>query len=334
MKKYNYSIDLFRFALILYIILYHYTAGYNANAEINPIYFPHSFSHGGPVGTTLFFILAGYFMGSSLLSGKFNKIKEYFIFCLKRYWRFWPAYAFAVLIIFLWMLVLPVPGKQVGFGKFIVNFVFIIHPGRYVDGAHWFLATLLEIQFFTALIKFAPPSCHIKGVNNNLRELLVVLLFSVFGIWASQMTYEPTFKYIFVNSEAKLLMGVIIYMVQKDNSKFLKTIFILSSFLMVCVMRQFWYTFTPLYIVMLLLFFIPFSVSPKIGVVAGFLGGISFTWYLVHQNIGYSLMYHYCPTGEVGFLWLAMPLVVTSIIAICIQWPSKIFGELIKFKEK
>lgn len=157
MKTYNPSIDIFRFLLILYIVLFHYTTGYNGINGVEQIYFPYIFKYGGSVGTTLFFILAGYFMGPKLFNGSFTNLKEYLRYCVDRYMRFWPTYAIAVVLIFVWLLFLPVPGKEVNFAKFLANFFIIVFPGQRVDGAHWFLATLLEVQCITAIVKFAPP---------------------------------------------------------------------------------------------------------------------------------------------------------------------------------
>lgn len=121
-------------------------------------------------------------------------------------------------------------------------------------------------------------------------------------------------------------------MSQKDKSNLFWSVLIFSSLLVGIVMRPFWYTFIPMYLVMLLLLFVSLSVQTKVGALAKFLGRISFTWYLVLQNIGYSIMCHFCPSGQVSFLGFALPLVVTFIIAIGIEWPSKKIGELIKIK--
>lgn len=313
----KYSIDILKFILIFWIVLFHYTSSSSINGIIQ---FPLSFKNGGSVGTTLFFILAGYFMGSSLLAGQFDKVMCFIQYCIKRYWRFWPAYAISVIIIYFWMLAMPVPDKLVGVEKFLINLVFIIHPGRYVDGAHWFLATLLEVQFFTTLLKFVPFNFSLLRINVHFREVLLVLLFLIFALWASQLTYEPTFKYIFVNSEAKLLLGVIICMAYKYKSSFSWMLLILSSVLIGYVMWQFWYVFIPVYIFMLVLLFVDIPTLSNFSPVAQYLGGISFTWYLVHQNIGYSILYHFCPHGNISFAWVLVPVFVTIIIAIFIDF--------------
>lgn len=332
MKKYNYTIDLYRFALILYIILFHFTAGYNANSGFDSIFFPHRFGYGGPVGTTLFFILSGYFMGAFLHNGRFEGIRDYVLYCLKRYWRFWPAYALAVIIIYLWLLLLPLPDKQVGLGKFFINFFCLFYPGQRVDGAHWFLATLFEIQCLTVLFKFV-PSTKLWGIS--IREILVIVLYLVFGFWASQMTYEPNLKYILVNSEVKLLLGIIIYDICHNKFKPIYVLLFLGvSCLMVFIMRQFLITFISWYVIMICLLFFNYNVPPLLGKASNFLGAVSFTWYLVHQNIGYTVMYYCMPSGQVGFSWLVQPMIVTFVIALCVQWMSERIVKLIDYKKQ
>lgn len=155
----NGFVDLFRFILILWIILFHFTFGYNgAYRDIAPINFSPVFKIGGPVGTTIFFILAGWYMGHYIEKGSFNSIGDYLRYCIRRYWRFWPAYFCAILIVYPFLLLFPLPGYENGFGKFIVNAILIFHPGiGYVDGAHWFLSALLITQLVTASVIFTPP---------------------------------------------------------------------------------------------------------------------------------------------------------------------------------
>ena len=155
--NHNYGVDFVRFGLILWIVIHHYTCVYNVIENVHPINFQFQFTQGGHVGNACFFILSGYFMGKVLFNSSLYSIKEFCIYCIRRYIRFYPTYALAVILISVWMYFGPLPERGVGFIKFLVNFLFIIHPSGFVDGAHWFVAILLLCQCSTMLLKFTPP---------------------------------------------------------------------------------------------------------------------------------------------------------------------------------
>ena len=156
-KEHNYSVDIIRFGLIAWIVLHHYTCVYNVIDGVEPIYFPLRFNQGGHVGNACFFVLAGYFMGRNFFKGSFSSIKEFILYCVRRYLRFYPTYALAVVFIAIWLFGFPLPERETDILKFVVNFLFIVHPSGFVDGAHWFVAILLLCQCITVILKFTPP---------------------------------------------------------------------------------------------------------------------------------------------------------------------------------
>ena len=146
------------------------------------------------------------------------------------------------------------------------------------------------------------------------------------------MTWEPSLKYMFVNNEEKLLVGIILYMAKEKSTKIRIGNAFVCSGINLYLMRQFFSVFTLWFFVMMLLLFLNIKSPFGISKIARFLGSISFTWYLVHQNIGYSLLYHFCPEGQVEYFWLTMPSLITLVLALCIDWLSKRIGSLILLK--
>lgn len=320
MTERNYIIDLVRFLLILWIILFHYTIGYNGNALVKPILFPVSFNSGGPVGTTLFFILAGFFMGKKLFIGQSINLKEYLKYCLKRYFRFWPAYALAVIIIFAWLQLLPVPSLQVRWSEFLVNLFFIIHPGSYVDGAHWFIAVLLVAQFVIFLVKFAPPQSTKFSVS--VREIVLSISFVFLGILSILLSGHNSLKLVFIDSSIKIILGLFLYSCVKERSRMHYVQIFISTLFVSWLLRKYLLAFIPLYLMLVLIIQLRPQIPSKIGEVFGFLGDISFSWYLIHQNIGYSLLYHFCPIGNISLVWICFPLFATLLLAIIVHHAS------------
>ncbi len=62
------SIEGLRGALMVWIVLYHYTCQYNTISEIHEIFFPLTFPTGGVYGVMMFFVISGYFIQNSLVS--------------------------------------------------------------------------------------------------------------------------------------------------------------------------------------------------------------------------------------------------------------------------
>lgn len=199
---YNYTLDLWRFLLILWIVLFHYTSGYKEG--IIPTYFPVRFGNGGPVGVTCFFVISGFFMGHMLIRDITFSWRDYMQYIKKRYLRFFPIYTIAVLLIFLWLQFWPVESRMTGWLDFIVNTVLIWHPGfDYVDGAHWFLAVLILIQFFTAVLMFFQPSA---------RYVIGIMIYLILSIACIDEGFPRHGIYILLASEVKLLFGIMLFL--------------------------------------------------------------------------------------------------------------------------
>ena len=129
-ENHHYGADLLRFVLILWIVLYHYTYIYNSLGFGRDINYPFHFNHGGTVGVSLFFILSGFFFNKTFSSDSYG-IKAYGIYLATRYYRLWLPYFLACLIVFVWLCILPLPGREIGLPVFFLNLVTFVHPGIY-----------------------------------------------------------------------------------------------------------------------------------------------------------------------------------------------------------
>lgn len=307
----NYLVDVFRIVVMWWIVLFHYTTNTN-NGSI----FPFRFSDGGPVGVSLFFILSGYMMGSMyFLQSSFSKM-EYIRYCVKRYFRFWPIYALSVILVYIYMKVFPVPYLDSNWSDFLINFLFIYHPGvNYVDGAHWFLAVLLIIQFFTA---------SFMVIQKRYRIILLFVVFFLVVIikgYANYSGIETNFGLIVLQSEAFLLFGLFIFMIKHRIFKY-RLIYLVILGVCVEVSSKTIVLNYKLLIAIVFLLFVVFSRwnPPKLCQSSlVYLGNLSFVWYLVHQFIGYSIIYYTIPKGEISLFWLAIPCIITIMLSIFVD---------------
>ena len=217
------------------------------------------------------------------------------------------------------MLLLPVPGRVVDFLSYICNLLFIAHPGvDYVDRAHWYIAALVELQFLTAVL------CAIKNKKVRVYSLLGILVVLVLlGQASLRLGWErPIELNWFLTGAEGVLIGICIGLIKEYKI----CIPILGGLFLWLTHLSWLYAF---YISLFCLCAYPIngridSIKDKIlgKRVLAWIGGISFCWYLIHQNIGYSLMYYILPDRTSNLMFLVMPMIATLFFAIIVSFLS------------
>lgn len=252
-------------------------------------------------------------MGKFILGEEFNGPKDYLLYCYRRYMRFWPMYAFIIVLLTIIVLLFHIPGRSITIWQFFVNFLFIIHPGcDYVDGSHWFLSVLLMCQFVSALFVFVPKFNRISAI--------LFLSFIIGGIyfflpWSSSLLFQ------LLSSEAKILLGIIIYIFKCNlNVRYLLVFLIFSLMILFSNSLQ-----TNIQLLLFCYFCLFYCLIKNIRFHHRMLwlfkniGEMSLTYYLIHSLVGFSVLYHFCPKGEICMLWLLLP-VLTSLVLTVIIW--------------
>ncbi len=99
----------------------------------------------GGIGVSTFFLISGYFFANA--DGGIN-------FFIRRVKKLLPTYWVALIVCFLVTNLFQLPGRTAPFSDFLFNFLLLGgFPGIvFVDGAHWFLRTMLTIIVFYAII--------------------------------------------------------------------------------------------------------------------------------------------------------------------------------------
>lgn len=199
-----------RALLILYIAYHHFTCRYT---DFYPeVSFSYSSEVGGMVGNFMFMMISGYFLSKTLLKG--FGTKDLGKYCANRWWRFFPAIVVCTTITFLVVTISPIEERMVSFQQFLLNFL-IIHPGvPYVDGSHWFVADLLQMQILLGILLL------IKNVNNRVKCIVALLFISLvlYLIFDLPQTRIDNILYHLTNSRwlPVLLSGCIIFYIQSN----------------------------------------------------------------------------------------------------------------------
>jgi len=317
----NNSIEGFRGVLICWIALFHYTFRYNSLFSTHTINIPFVFQN-AIVGVSIFFLLSGFFFAKSLLRIYENSTISYTAkTIINKYWRLWYPYVLAIVLIYGISLLFPLPSRHVSLNTFLINLLFIVHPGvPYVDGSHWFISTLFVFQIIFLLLAYLFK----KSYKTVLVFISIIIL----------LTLIPHhFQKIFINNilSYKLLsfsIGLLLFFGKEKNNKILLLAF-LTFLLLIYKFHNIWFF---VYFIMTLIFIynlIPLFAKIFSSKIMLFIGSNSFMWYLIHQNIGYTIIYYLRDIFNHTFL-IILSLLFTFLLSVfinkCLQrCPSILF---------
>lgn len=281
------GIDMLRGVAILMVVFYHFTTryfdAYNfAETPDTYLNFP------GWLGVDLFFIISGYCISLTV-----EKIHTLSGFWAARFSRLQPAYMACAILTFVTLLLFPMPDGQASVVQLIGNFLWLntvpnlIPP---IDGVYWSLIVEMKFYFYFGLFWF---------IHHNPKRILhfftaLVLL----GIITQEMGKNLDIPEIaqLINEHilifpysALFLFGIALQHFSDIRTREAISYFVLS---VVCILICDRYEDVLLYALALLplsVLFIRlknrFSFQPLI-----FIGIMSYSWYLLHQMIGYTIM--------------------------------------------
>jgi peptidoglycan/LPS O-acetylase OafA/YrhL len=280
------EVDALRGLAAMAVVLFHFTTRFGElyQGNLNPsISFPV-----GYYGVNLFFIISGFVIFMTL-----ERTKRPMDFVVSRFSRLFPAYWFAIFLTFSATHLLGLPGKLVGVGTAFANMLMMhgLLKIPHVDGAYWTLE--VELLFYCGMFLLYRMkrlnSIHYVLFGLLLLRVVYYLLEHQFGIslpWIifrlMILQYIPWFAlgisvYLLVNHKktevwqpaARTAVFAIATLLICESVlvAFLAVIFASATFLAASGRLS-------------LLRFWPFV----------WLGTISYPLYLVHENIGWSIM--------------------------------------------
>jgi peptidoglycan/LPS O-acetylase OafA/YrhL len=272
------ELDVLRGLASLNVVLYHYTSRYR---EIFQHEYPIKYDwYYGHVGLELFFMISGFVIFMTLQ--KVNSVKE---FAYKRSLRLYPAYWICICITLLIASVWDVARTQdLTFFQILMNFTMIqgIFEIPNLDGAYWSL--IPELFFYTLMGTF-----YYFGLLKNIR--IIAFIWIVWMLLNRQGILPYGEYFLNLKYGMFLLSGILFYKIKYNNGNYIDHLLIISCWLSaIWVNRMDGNVYAYTFIFSLFYLFIygklkVFNLSPLL-----FLGYISYPLYLLHQNIGYSLI--------------------------------------------
>lgn len=312
------ELDVFRGLAILSILLFHYTTRYNqiyGHVEM-PFAFPY-----GYLGVQLFYMISGFVIYMSL-----ENINNGTDFLINRFTRLYPAYWAAIVITFVIVAIFTLPEREAPFSDALINLSMLqdwIGGVKYVDGAYWALSRFVSFYLIVFLIyKF------------NLKQRIVPLcIFWLFIICISKIMSDVGFSIphrvkltLLLIEGSFFIIGVMFYMIKKYGNK------LSFYFVIFCCQGTIYFVngkliFVAAFIFTFLFFLFSIEYLKFINLRAlEWLGGISYSLYLVHQNVGYIVI-NKLKDYNINFSLLiiipmAISLAIASFMTYYIEKPS------------
>lgn len=282
MQRRNKQIDGLRGISMLMVVTYHLFFRYGElYLEEVPSFL--LINRWGAISTTIFFVISGYYI-CGVTSNR--KGINYF---LNKVLRIWPSYALAIVFCFIFTRFIELPGRTVDFIDFILNLVFLngFIGTPYVDAAHWYITSLMGcVIVYTFITLFEEK----KKIVACLFFLLInAILITIDSIWPSKMILV-LFRLIGGYNFAMVLTGYSLKRMNHGMDKKTNIVTILICYIYTAIMQNIGYAMV-LFLATVIIYILTTKNVPIIGSsVLCWLGGISYSVYVVHQNIGYLLI--------------------------------------------
>lgn len=287
----NSQIDGLRGITILLIAIFHFFS------RFNEIYFNEKsvYIHWlGNFGNCIFFLISSFFL-VSLDNHNFN----WLFFLKKKILRLWPTYFLCITITMLVTSMYHLPGRTVSFMDYILNILMVnAYLGRpYVDGAHWYLTTLIGATLIVCLIR-----------KFKLETYSVIYL-----IWLFIEALTAVFNIHFINillggsNSSVICIGIAYKLIKTNNNskncysinlryKILNYLYKWRYYGLILISLVYFYLrkgLVGLLCLLLAILLLSLVTDKKLQILKSriflFLGMISYPFYLTHQNIGYVI---------------------------------------------
>jgi len=339
------TIDVFRGLAILLVVLFHFTARLPAEAlnitEDAPfaVFF-------GWVGVYFFFVISGYCIFMTL-----ERSTTVGVFLARRFSRIYPAFAAAVLLLFVFGLVSYIPAVpeakfhavEPGLLDVAMNLLFIGEIGEWVDGSFWSIA--VEVKFYLLVAVMA----GIFRDRARFTQAFAWLALAMAPLWAvasipdfgsGSITPQSLLKFLaiapYLTFFAVGILGRQYEAGLPGSGKLLAANLAVSTAVVWIEAYSFelhdgWITasVSALAYLGLALLFVRFISGKGIPAIPGVswavaqVGLLSFSWYLIHENVGISMLATldiYLPAQVALWLVVAGTFVMAIVFAHVFEW--------------
>lgn len=303
------EIDALRGIAALLVVLFHYTTRFDqlfGHAEA-PIFT----TPWGHYGVNLFFLISGFVIYMTL-----ERTRSVSDFVVSRFSRLYPAFWAAVPLTWVVVFFLGLPGKEVSIQDMVLNLLMFHGLFRvpHVDSVYWTLE--VELLFY-ALVLLAFRFGWMKKIHLAIFGLLILrtIYFVAEKFFALDLPWIVGHLLI-IKFIPWFAIGIMIYrLVSNHGTKYLDYFIILASLLSLASIDSPGLALIGIGLSLTLYA----AASGKLGVlrwgVLVWLGEISYTLYLLHENIGWAVLLKLKSAGLDTNLAIAATIVLALAMA-------------------
>lgn len=311
------ELDALRGIAAFAVVLFHYTTRYDQiYSHATPLNFSLPL---GYYGVQLFFLISGFVIFLTL-----EKAQGALDFAASRFSRLYPAYWSAVALTFGVLCLAPLPGRAVTVSSAIVNLTMLQEwfGLPHVDGVYWTLT--VELTFYALMLAVFQAGLLKRIVPVSAVWLVVAAIAQVDSVKG----YVPGLvrNLLILNYAAFFIGGICFYLLRTKGPDKSRTLLLLGCVSVAALSNKIenvwivwmffgiFYAFSRNWIAFL-------AIPPLV-----FLGTISYSLYLIHQNLGYVVMRSIEAHGISANLSVLCALItsvgVATVITFLVERPS------------
>lgn len=289
----------------IWVVLFHYTTRYEELFAVSPFI---SFENGGSVGVACFFIFSGYFCLKTL--DKYFQNKP--LWLLNKYLRLWPSYFISVLISFIIVKNVGLSDRDVfTFIDLIKDIPMLPYLSGNIENACWYVMSLIKFYLLIFII------ARYNILQKDLFYIFIILVFSFSVLLPDHILSKiirTTLGYL------PLYMGMLLYIIERKLSYLRLGLYIIYTIYLSYTIHWLYMSLFCIIIPLLLkdkhTLFIKNILSTRVLL---YIGTISYSWYLIHQNVGYVVMNVINNYYSLHYLSPLLAVIVTMSLAVIIN---------------
>ncbi len=308
------ELDVLRGLAAFSVLCFHYTTDYTVNyLPATPTLFQFPW---GCWGVQLFFMISGFVIFMTL-----EKTKTLLDFVVSRFSRLYPCYWAAVILTFSAVSFFHLPGREISFHDALINTSMLQDwfGASRVDNVYWTLTVELSFYIVMGILFKTKMLKHIEILGLlwlvfmvwNIRVFLLIMHFHV-PVWIKTtglLRYGNLF-----------FAGILFYNLKTKGSTWYRHFALLMCLGVQYIFREEINPFVVLGFFVSFYLFIYGKLSWIVNKPTVFLGTISYSLYLIHQNIGFIIMRYLYSLHLNAWLIFIIPTCCSILIASAITF--------------
>jgi peptidoglycan/LPS O-acetylase OafA/YrhL len=313
------ELDALRGLAALAVVAFHYTTLYGemyGHASPPPV----SFGFGN-YGVHLFFLISGFVIFMTL-----ERTRTAMDFVVSRFSRLFPAYWVAILMSAAVVYTIGMPSQRLPLGDLLLDFTMIqqLLGAEHIDGSYWTLQ--VELFFYLQMLAW-----FMFGWLHRIRWIIGGWLLLAIG-YGLATKYEAHFSYtvrevLILRHIPFFAIGILFYRIRTHPQDWrLDAAMIGACVLAIAIAFPIVYAEVALACVAIFALFATNRLTWLRAAPFAFFGTISYSLYLLHQAIGFSLIWHFeklgLGGGSAGLCAALIVTVLATLLTFLVERPA------------